>query len=153
MAMFNYGIGGQEVKPDASGGMTDLDQNRTLFVQKLTNDEGAKLEAVYDLKTIGEVFEHFQPSVNVEFEDADGGAVQESLRFRNLADFQSKGIQAQSNFLQDLTVQQEQYQKMAKTLKSNKQMKIVLENPTMKAAFVNALQALIQELDENENKL
>jgi predicted component of type VI protein secretion system len=153
MAMFNYGIGGQEVKPDASGGMTDLDQNRTLFVQKLTTEVEDNPKPVYDLKTIDEVFQHFQPSVDVEFQDADGGAVQESIRFNNLADFQSKGIQAKSNFLQDLTVHQEQYQKIAKTLKTSKQMKLVLENQATKAAFVNALQALIQELEETENKL
>jgi hypothetical protein len=152
MAMFNYGIGGQDVKPDASGAMTDLDQNRTLFIQKLTSDPPDKPEAVYDLKTITEVFEHFQPSVEVEFQDSEGANVQETLRFKNIADFQSKGIQAQSNHLTDLTVQQEQYQKIAKTLKTNKQMKMVLENQATKSAFVSALQALIQELEENDQK-
>jgi hypothetical protein len=148
MAMFNYGIGGQEEKSDASGAMKDLDQNRTLFVQKLTNEEPLTPQAVYDLKTIDEVFQHYKPNVDVEFENGEGGLVKENLRFNNLGEFQGKSLQSQSPFLQDLSVQQEQYQRIVKQLKTNKVMKTVMENPDSKAAFINALQSLIQELDE-----
>jgi hypothetical protein len=150
MAMFNYGVGGQEVKSDASPGMTDLDQNRTLFVQKLTQEEPVEPTAVYDLKSIDEVFEHFKPNVEVEFQDGDGVPIKENLRFKNLGDFQSKSLQSQSGFLQDLSVQQEQYEKIVKQLKTNKVMRSVMETAEAKAAFVNALQSLIQELDGAE---
>jgi predicted component of type VI protein secretion system len=150
MAMFNYGVGGQEVKSDASPGMTDLDQNRTLFVQKLTQEEPVEPTAVYDLKTIDEVFEHFKPNVDVEFQDGDGAPIKETLRFKNLGDFQSKSLQSQSGFLQDLSVQQEQYEKIVKQLKTNKVMRSVMETAEAKAAFINALQSLIQELDGAE---
>jgi hypothetical protein len=45
-------------------------------------------------------------------------------------------------------VQKEQYQKIVKQLKTNKVMKSVVENPDLKNAFVNSLQALLQELEE-----
>jgi hypothetical protein len=150
MAMFNYGVGGQEVKQDASEAMMDLDQNRTLFVQKLTQDDPLKPEAVYDLKTIEEVFQHFKPNVNVDFQNAEGVSSSEEIRFANLGDFSSKTITEKSPFLQDLSVQQEQYQKIVKQLKTNKAMQKVMENPDTKAAFLNSLQALIQELDETK---
>ena len=150
MAMFNYGVGGQEVKQDASEAMMDLDQNRTLFVQKLTQDDPIKPEAVYDLKTVEEVFEHYKPTVNVDFSTSDGVTAGETLRFGNLGDFSSKSITSQSPFLQDQAVQQEQYQKIVKQLKTNKVMKMVVENQDAKLAFMNSLQALIQELEETK---
>ena len=150
MAMFNYGVGGQEVKMDASESMLDLDQNRTLFVQKLTQDDAIKPEAVYDLKTVEEVFEHYKPNVSVEFQNAEGVTKEETIRFNNLGDFSTKSITEQSPFLQDLSVQQEQYQKIVKQLKTNKVMKMVMDNADSKAAFINSLQALIQELEETK---
>lgn len=148
MAMFNYGVGGQEVPQDASEAMMDLDQNRTLFVQKLTADDPAKPQAVYDLKTVQEVFDHYKPNVEVEFQTADGTTKKETLNFRSVGDFSSKAIIEQSFFLKDLEVQKEQYQKIVKQLKTNKMMKSVIENSDYKSAFINSLQALIQELEE-----
>ena len=148
--MFDYGVGGNEVKQSASEGMADIPLNRSLFIQKLTSDEAIKPQAVYDLKNIDEVFEHFQPNVDVEFEKADGSTTNENFRFGNLGDFGTKNITNKSNFLQDVSIQQEQYQKIAKQLKTNKMMQNVLGNADLKEAFVESLQALIQELDDNK---
>lgn len=148
--MFDYGVGGNEVKQNASEGMADIPLNRSLFIQKLTSDEAIKPQAVYDLKNVDEVFEHFQPNVDVEFEKADGSTINENFRFGNLGDFGTKNITEKSSFLQDLNIQQEQYQKIVKQLKTNKMMQNVLGNPDLKAAFVESLQALIQELDDNK---
>lgn len=150
--MFNYGsgVGGNEVKQDASEALTDLPQNRTLFVQQLTEDAPIKPEAVYDLKTVEEVFQHFKPQVSVDFSDADGSSKSETLRFSNLGDFSANKITEKSAFLQDLSMQQDQYQKMFKQLDKNKLMNLVMSNPDAKEAFVNALQSLMQELDSNK---
>lgn len=145
--MFEYGIGGNEVRTDASESMADIAQNRTMFLQQLTAEAPIKPVAVYDLKTTEEVFSHFQPSVDVEFESEDGATNTENLKFSNVGDFAPKNITKQSNFLQDLSIQQEQYQKIGKQLKTNKLLNGVLTNPDAKQAFIVALQALIQELD------
>jgi hypothetical protein len=148
--MFNY-IGGESVNAnDASEGMADIPQNRTLFIQQLTQDEPVNPEAVYDLKTVQEVFDHFKPNVDVEFTDANGAPRQENLQFSNLGDFSAKKLSEQSPFLMDLSVQQEQYEKVVKQLKTNKLIQRVMESPELKSAFLNALQALYQELDENK---
>jgi hypothetical protein len=148
--MFNYGVGGNEVKQDASEAMADLAQNRTLFVQQLTQEPPRRPEAVYDLKTIEEVFAHFKPQVNVDFETAEGTEKKESLRFANLGDFSTNNMTAQSAFLTDLSMQKEQYQKIIKQLRTNKAIQGVMKNPETKAAFMNAMQALMQELEETK---
>lgn len=38
MAIYNYGIGGNEVKVDANESIAEIPSNRTLIVQKLTDE-------------------------------------------------------------------------------------------------------------------
>ncbi|MBL0104984.1 MAG: type VI secretion system contractile sheath small subunit [Bacteroidetes bacterium] len=146
--MFNYGIGGNEIRQDASEAIADIPKNRTLVVEKLTDDAPVKPEMVYDLKTVEEVFSHFKPKIDVEFEKEDGSSTNETLNFTNLGDFGAKGITTQSPFLQDLNQKQDQYMKIIKQLKSNKSLKSVLENPDTKSAFINVIHALIQEIED-----
>jgi hypothetical protein len=148
--MSMYGIGGTEVKGDASEAISDIPQNRTMLIEKLTKEPPIKPEVVGGLTTIDEVFEHFSPKVDMEFTDSDGGTRKETLRFKNLGDFGVKGITNQSEFLQNLTAQKEQNQKMIKQLKTNKLLKKALETKESRIALVNAMQALIKELEENK---
>jgi len=148
--MFNYGIGGNEVKGDASEAFADIPMNRTLMIEKLTDDAPVKPQIIEGLKTVEEVFEHFKPSVEVDFQTADGAPVKENLNFNHLGDFGSKGITNQSGFLQDLATQEEQYNKFIKQLKSNKVLMNVLNDPEHKANYLNALNALLQELENNK---
>lgn len=60
MDLGNYGIGGNEVKIDASEGIAEIPQNRTLLVEQLTKDEPVAPEVVAGLTNIDEVFAHFQ---------------------------------------------------------------------------------------------
>jgi hypothetical protein len=145
-----YDIGGSEVKGDASEAMSELPQNRTLIVEKLTSEAPVKPVSAEGLKSVEEVFEHFSPAVEMEFHDAEGGARKESLRFRNLGDFGVKGITDQSEFLKNLTAQKEQNQKIIKQLKSNKLLQKALEKEEYKAALLNAINALIKELEDNK---
>ena len=150
--MFNYGLGGQEVKQDASEGFTDLPLNRTMFVQKLTNDDPVKPEIVQDLKTVEEVFDHFQPNVDVEFTIEEGGTAKENLRFKNLGDFGKKGITAQSKFLKELDVKQQQYLNLIKKVKSVKALKTLLDDKEGKDALINSLKAAAQELESADSQ-
>jgi hypothetical protein len=146
--MQEYGIGGTEVKGDASEAISDIPQNRTLMVEKLTDQAPAKPQIVEGLTSIDDVFSHFAPKVEVEFEDLDGAAKTEELSFKSLADFGVKGITTQSEFLKDLTNQKEQYLKIIKQLKSNKMLRKALDNQDTKEALLNAIYALIKELEE-----
>jgi predicted component of type VI protein secretion system len=146
--MQDYSIGGQEVKGDASEAITDIPQNRTMMVEKLTADAPVKPEIVSGLKNLDEVFEHFHPEVEVEFEDNEGGSKTEKLNFQRLSDFGLKGITAQSEFLKSMANQKEQCYKIIKQLKSNKMLKKALENEETKAALINSMYALIKEINE-----
>lgn len=146
--MFDYGIGGQERKTETSEGITDIPQNRTLLIEKLTDDPPMQPEVVYDLRTPADVFAHFKPHKEVAFTDAEGATFNETLRFSGVADFSKTGLLNQSEFLQDLNLQLEDLQKYVRQLKSNKILKTVLDNPEARASYLAAIQAVITEIDE-----
>ena len=147
--MEKYDIGGSEVKSDASEAVGDIPQNRTLMVEKLTADAPFKPEITEGLTSIEDVFNHFNPTVELEFEDVEGKSKEEQLRFNGLSDFGVKGMVAQSSVLQDLTLQKDQYYKIIKQLKSNKLLRKALENPESRQALLNALYALSKEIEQS----
>jgi hypothetical protein len=147
MAIEPYGIGGTEVKTDAFEAFADIPQNRVLLAEKLTYDAPVKPEIIEGLTNIDDVFEHFKPKVDMAFETADGGMRRETLHFKGLSDFGTKGITAQSEYLSDVHMQEIQYQKIIKQLKSNKLLKQALANAETKEHIIKALQSLILELD------
>lgn len=147
MALYSYGIGGQERKLDnASEAISDIPLNRTLLVQKLTTATPLRPQIVEGLKTPEAVFAHFKPEVAVGFQDADGTTVPEKLHFASLGDFGKKGIVNQSDFLRGLATETDDLNKLLRQLKSNKILKTALENPETKAAFLSAIQAMMDEL-------
>jgi len=145
--MYSYGIGGQERKLDnASEAISDIPLNRTLLVQKLTTNTPLRAQVVEGLKTPEAVFAHFKPEVAVDFTDGNGAVVPEKLHFNSLGDFGKKGIIEQSDFLKSLAAETDDLNKLLRQLKSNKILKAALENPETKAAFLNAIQAMMDEL-------
>lgn len=148
--MQDYGIGGTEVRGDASEAISEIPQNKTLVVEKLTADAPFKPELIQGLTSLDEVFQHFSPTVGIEFEDAEGKEKEEKLSFKNLADFGVGGITAQSDFLKELTNQKEQFVKIIRQLKSNKLLRKALENRETKEAMLNAIYALTKEIEETE---
>jgi hypothetical protein len=148
--MDTYGLGGTEVNSDANEAIQEIPQNRTLLVEKLTQDQPIKPEVVTGLQTIEEVFDHYKPSLEVEFEDSEGVSKKENLDFNNLGDFGAKGITKQSSFLRDLSTDKDQYVKVVKQLKSNKILKSALENPEAKQALLESIRALLSEIEENK---
>ncbi len=150
--MQTYGIGGNEVPIDASEAFADIPKNRTLIVQKLTDKAAVKPEIVEGLKTVEEVFEHYQPKVTVDLQNLDGSVKKEELRFKNLGDFGAKGITAQSDYLQGLQTKKDEYQKIIKFLRSNKVLRSVVSDPEKKKAVLQAVQIMIKELKKTELK-
>jgi hypothetical protein len=152
MAMFEYGVGGNEVKIDASEAIADIPFSRTLLVEKLTSDDPVHPEKVEGLATVEDVFTHFKPSIDVEFEDAEGQNVKETFRFGSVSDFLVKNMTQNSPFLNDVNAQKVFYEKMIKILRSNKILQRALQNADSKAAFVEALQGLLDELESYDVK-
>ncbi len=151
MSTNTYGLGGTEVKLDANEAIQDIPQNKTLFIEKLTSDAPVKPEITKGLKTVEEVFNHFKPQVNMEFETTDGSTQKEQLHFTNLGDFGLKGITNQSPFLKDLSTKQDQYIKIIKQLKTNKILKAALTDNDAKEALKKAINGLIEELNQTND--
>lgn len=147
--MFNYEIGGNERKVDASEAFVDISPNKTLFIQQLTANDPVKPEIVEGLKTEEDVFRHFKPSVGVSFENSNGSTVDETLRFANLGDFSVKSMVQQSDTLHDLKVESDMYLNIIRQLKTNKTLKATLENPDTRQAFAAALENLAKELKQH----
>lgn len=148
MSMYNYGIGGNEVKKDASEAISNIPSNRTLLIQKLTNETPVSPEAVYKLETVEQVFEKFQPKVEIEFQDESGADVKETINFKNLGDFNPKAILENSQFLNKLNVEKEQNTKITRQLTSNRALKKALDNPDTRAAIIETLEASLAELNQ-----
>lgn len=108
MAIYNYGIGGNEVKVDANESIAEIPSNRTLIVQKLTDEAPAAPESVYGLETIEDVFQRFEPTVDLRHVDAEGNEIKEIMTFTGLGDFGAKKIKEKSDFLSKLDIEKEQ---------------------------------------------
>ncbi len=152
MSMYNYGIGGNEVKVDASEAIADIPSNKTLLVQKLTHEAPVSPEAVYGLKTVEEVFEKFAPKLNLEFQDENGTDIKETMNFKNLGDFGAKSIKENSQFLSKLNIEKEQNTKITRQLASNRGLKKALENPETRAAIIGLLEESLKEIETASTK-
>lgn len=152
MAIYDYGIGGNEVNVDANESIADIPSNRTLLVQKLTDEAPVSPETVYGLQTVEDVFEHFSPSVNVEIQDDNGEDVLETMRFKNLGDFNADKLKENSDFLSKLDVEKEQNIKIARQLSSNKALLKALANPETRQAILDLLQSSLDEVNNADAK-
>ena len=146
----NYGIGGNEVRVEGQESILEIPQNKTLIAQKLTTNTPVKPEIVTGLKTIDEVFEHYDPKINVAFEDDKGQVIREQLAFKNVGDFSINGLVQQSPYLGDLRTKNEQYKKIIKQLKTNKVWKLALQDPEAKKSIIETLETLIKEIDQTD---
>ena len=147
----SFGIGGNEVRQEGQEAILEIQQNKTLIAQKLTTKTPTKPEIVTGLKSIDEVFEHFDPKINVVFEDSKGQSVKEELAFKNVGDFSIKGMMEQSPFLNDLKTKNEQYAKLIKQLKTNKILKLALQDADAKQSIIDSMETLIKEINQSEN--
>lgn len=148
MALYEYGVGGNEVKIDANEAIAEIPSNRTLLVQKLTEEAPLQPETIYGLETLEDVFERFQPSVELEFQDREGNEIPEKLDFKGLSDFSAKKLKENSPFLSQLNIEREQYLKISRLLSSNKALLKSLSDEEARAEMIQVLEASLVELED-----
>jgi len=145
------GIATTILAPDPVGeGFVEISPNKTLFIQKLTNENPIHPEIIEGLQTVEQVFDYFKPQCDVELDKEDGSTMKENFRFSGLGDFDPKNLTNSSSYLNNLNMENDAYLKIIKQLKTNKSLKHVIENPETKNAFVNALKALAAELETTD---
>ena len=132
-----------------------LDTNKTLFIDQYTSDaQGEDPELFEDAKTIGDVFDHFKPNVEVQFTGEDGGVISETLHFNEIRDFEADGgkgnLVANSEFLSGQKAQMDSFGKVRKQIEQNKKLRDILKDPKSKEELKDYLEYLLNELKENE---
>ena len=146
MAVNKPQIGGVIIPEETSEAIKFLQENKTAMVGKFTADSMTQAP-VQGVQKLQEAFDTFQPQVDVTHETEDGQEVSETLFFQNLTAFSKQGIVDQSAFLQALQQQEDNYQTLIKRLMTNKAFQKLLADPQAKKAFIDALNAMAQELD------
>lgn len=149
MPQVKPGIATTILAPEPVGeGFVEISPNKTLFIQKLTNEDAIRPELIEGLETVEQVFDHFKPNCDVELDKEDGSTTKENFHFNGLGDFDVKSLTSQSAYLKNLNLENDAYLKIVRQLKTNRSLKNVIENPETKTAFIHALKALAEELEE-----
>ena len=129
-----------------------IDQNKTLMIDQYTTDvDAGNPEFVEDIQNIGDAFAHFKPKVNVTFTDAEGGAVEETLKFGELRDFEANGgkgrLVQNSNFLSSVKEEIDTNAKIRKSIEQNRKLRDILKEAGSREELKQMLQSMLDELE------
>ena len=129
-----------------------IDQNKTLMIDQYTSDvEAGNPEFVEDIHNINDAFAHFKPKVNVTFTDEEGGAVEETLKFGELRDFEANGgkgrLVENSEFLSGVKMKIETNEKIRKSIEQNRKLRDILKEADSRAEMKALLQSMLEELE------
>jgi hypothetical protein len=140
---------------ESSAKVSLIDQNKTLMIDQYTSDvEAGNPEFVEDIQNIGDAFAHFKPKVNVTFTDAEGGAVEETLKFGELRDFEAGGgkgkLVQNSAFLSGVKEEIDTNVKIRKSIEQNRKLREILKDAGSREELKEMLQAMLAELEGNK---
>ena len=129
-----------------------IDQNKTLMIDQYTSDaEPGSPEFVEDIQNIGDAFAHFKPKVDVTFTDAEGGAVEETLKFGELRDFEAQGgkgkLVQNSAFLSGVKEEIDTNVKIRKSIEQNRKLREILKDAGSREELKAMLQGMLDELE------
>lgn len=140
---------------ESNAKVTPLDNNKSIIIDQYTSDvEVGNSELFEGAKTMQDVFNHFKPSVNVEFEDEQGGIVSEQLHFNEMRDFEANGgkgnLVTNSPFLSGAKSKVDVSAKIRKQIEQNRRLRDILKDAEGKAELKELLEALLQEIKEQK---
>ena len=132
-----------------------IDQNKTLMIDQYTTDvDSGNPELVEDIQNIEDAFAHFKPKVDVTFTDADGGSVDETLKFGEIRDFEANGgkgrLVENSPFLSGVKMKIETNQKIRKSIEQNRKLRDILKEAGSRDELKAMLQGMLDELQGAE---
>lgn len=137
---------------ESSAKVSLIDQNKTLMMDQYTSDaEPGNPEFVEDITNINEAFAHFQPKVEVDFIDEEGGSVNETLKFGEIRDFEADGgkgrLVQNSEFLSGVKSKIDTNVKIRKSIEQNRKLRDILKDESSRAELKQMLQAMLDELN------
>ena len=123
--------------------------NKTLFIHKFTFEDPIKPELVEKLQTLGHLFAHFKPSITLELYNQKGEEVEVSFKYDKIEDFKIKSLINQSSLLKNIAAEKDTYINFSERIQENyKGLEPVIQNPTLKAAFINVMKSFALELEQ-----
>ena len=140
---------------ESSAKVSLIDQNKTLMIDQYTSDvEAGNPEFVEDITNINDAFDHFKPKVDVTFTDAEGGAVEETLKFGEIRDFEAQGgkgnLVKNSAFLSGTKEQIDTNVKIRKSIEQNRKLRDMLKEAGSRSELKEMLQTMLDELNGAE---
>lgn len=129
-----------------------IDQNKTLMIDQYTSDvEAGNPDFVEDIQNINDAFEHFKPKVDVTFTDAEGGSVEEALKFGEIRDFEAQGgkgnLVKNSPFLSGTKEQIDTNVKIRKSIEQNRKLRDILKDAGSREELKEMLKSMLDELE------
>ena len=104
-----------------------------------------------DIHNIEDAFAHFKPKVNVTFTDEEGGAVEETLKFGEIRDFEANGgkgrLVENSAFLSGVKMRIETNAKIRKSIEQNRKLRDILKEAGSREEMKAMLQSMLDELN------
>jgi len=147
--LYGHSIGANVHEPDAPTGVKIVPDNKTLIALPFNDDHDEDIDPTR-LKSMKEIFEHYQPAREIVLQTADGESEEKVFKFNSLKDFTKDGIIEQSQVLRDLQDQEDIYSRLSDVLEHNDKLRTVVSNDEYKKEFVELLETLIAELNETE---
>jgi len=137
---------------ESSAKVSLIDQNKTLMIDQYTSDvEAGNPEFVEDIQNINDAFEHFKPKVDVTFTDAEGGAVDETLKFGEIRDFEANGgkgrLVQNSPFLSGVKETIDTNTKIRKSIEQNRKLRDILKEAGSRSELKQMLESMLDELN------
>ena len=135
-------------KDEAEAGIPFVPQDKTLYIEQLTDMAPIKPGEVYQPETIEDVFEHYKPEKKgVLMSDLERRPIREIFRFTAIKDFDDKQLINQSTYLHQQKAAMDSYKNIEQQLIKNKVLRRAFEDEEGRKNLVNALRALLAELE------
>lgn len=136
-------------KDEAEAGIPFVPQDKTLYIEQLTDMAPIKPGEIIQPETIADVFEYFRPEKKgVQMRDLEGRPVSENFRFTAIKDFDDKQLIEQSPYLHQQKATMDSYRNIEQQLIKNKVLRRAFEDEEGRKSLVSALRALLAELEK-----
>ncbi|MBP5327280.1 MAG: hypothetical protein J6Y98_05150 [Bacteroidales bacterium] len=131
-----------------------LDANKTLLIDQFTSEATEEPELFEGAKTMADVFEHFKPSVDVDFQNENGETVTETLHFNEMKDFDVNGgkgnLVSNSKILSDIKLHADNAAKVNKQIEQNSKLRAILKDSQSRDDLKALLQSMLDELEQSQ---
>lgn len=134
---------------EAIAGIREVPQDKTLYIDQFTDMAPVKPGEIFQPETVEDVFEHYKPEKKgVQMSDQEGRPIRENFRFTAIKDFDDKQLIEQSPYLHQQRAMMDSYKNIEQQLIKNKVLRRAFEDEEGRKNLVNALRALLAELEK-----